>query len=57
MFLNHSKILFYYNLSGPAWILGDVFMQKFYTVFDRDTNKVGFANAVHNEQRKFYSDA
>ena len=24
-------------------VLGDVFMRKFYTVFDREANKIGFA--------------
>jgi cathepsin D len=31
---------------GPQWILGDVFMREFYTIFDYENQKVGFAKAI-----------
>lgn len=33
------------NIKKSMFLVGDIFMRKFYTIFDRDNNRVGLARA------------
>lgn len=33
---------------GPIFVLGDVFLKNYYSIFDREKKKVGFAKANHD---------
>jgi hypothetical protein len=38
------------DISKEMFLVGDVFMRKFYTIFDRDNDRIGIATAVTSDE-------
>ena len=38
------------DIAKDMFLVGDIFMRKFYTIFDRDNNRVGLATAITNDK-------
>lgn len=40
----------------PFWILGDVFMLNYYTIFDLERKQIGFIGSVHVQNIPIWND-
>lgn len=47
-----SSTIMTMDLSKEMFLVGDVFMRRFYTIFDRASNKIGLAHAITTDKVK-----
>jgi len=49
---NCASTIMTMDIAKDMFLVGDIFMRKYYTIFDRDNNRVGLAEAITNDKIK-----
>lgn len=47
-----SSTIMRMDISKDMFLVGDIFMRKFYTVFDRENDRIGLAESNTNDKIK-----